>query len=569
MALSEKKIYLINKILDLVCIILAIVSAVSLLVQWGLSAAGRHLLPLFNVIDNSVFAIFLIESAVRFLTARSKKDFLKQYWIDLIVIIPGIQLLQGIRAARFSILLRQMVVLLRFCSRTNVSDKLIRLLGIKPAQLLVITFLMTILIGTFLLTLPLSSKSGQGLDFVDALFTATSATCVTGLIVKDTGTFFSLFGQIVILALIQIGALGIMTFSVTLFMAAGKKLSNKQALAMQDVLDQDSMTGIAELVGFIAKMTIFLELLGAIFLYVGFEPYISAPGQRLYIALFHSISAFCNAGFSVFSDSLVGFAKDPIINLTISFLIICGGIGFIVVKDITDKYVKRKRPMSLGLKLHTKLVVAMTAILLLAGTVLFFIAENHHALNGMPFKDKLLVSFFQSVTARTAGFNSVDIGALTNASLFIMIILMFIGASAGSTGGGIKTTTFWILIKAFLGNLRNKEHINSFNRKIPSSIVGKAVAVFILSLGLVTVFMFLLSMTEHQPFRELLFEVVSAFGTVGLSCGKTAKLSMAGKFLITILMFLGRIGPLTIVLAFAGYHKKVNYRYAEERVMVG
>ena len=569
MALSEKKVHLINKILELVFIVLGIISAVCLLVQWGISVTGHVLLAVFNIIDQAIFAVFLVSSAARFLFSRSKKDFFKNYWMDLIILIPGIQLLQGIHSARISILLRQMIVLLLFCSKNKVSDKLIRLLGLKPAQLLVITFVMTILIGTFLLTMPLSTKSGQGLDFVDALFTATSATCVTGLAVKDTGTFFSLFGQIVILVLIQVGALGIMTFSVTLFMAAGKKLSNKQAMAMQDVLDQDSMAGILELVGFIAKMTIFLELLGAIFLYVGFEPYISAPGQRLYVSLFHSISAFCNAGFSLFSDSLMSYAKDPLINITISLLIICGGIGFIVVKDINDKYVKRKRPMSLGLKLHTKIVVAMTAILLLAGTVLFYVAENNHILKGMNVKDKVLISFFQSATARTAGFNSVDIGALGNASIFMLIILMFVGASSGSTGGGIKTTTFWILIKAFFGNLRNKEHLNSFNRKIPDSTVGKAIAVFILSLALVIVFMYLLSITEHTTFRDLIFEVVSAFGTVGLSCGITAKLSVPGKFLITILMFLGRVGPLTIILAFAGYHKKVNFKYAEERVMVG
>ena len=560
----------INKILDVSIIITAAVSFLILLVQWGMMPVIKTLdTTLLDKIDTVVLIIFIVCGIIRFIFNRTQKGYLQKYWIDLIVLLPLLQLFQGVHSAGLAIVLREAVRFLRFFSRAKVSEKLISLLGIKPAQLLIATFLMTILIGTFLLTLPISTKSSQGLDFVDALFTATSATCVTGLIVQDTGSFFSVFGQLVILLLIQVGALGIMTFSVTLFLAAGKQMSNKETIAMQDVLDADSVSGIVTLIAFIAKMTITIEVLGAIFLFVGFTPYISDPWQRIYVSVFHAISAFCNAGFSLFPDSIMQYADDSIINLTIAFLIILGGLGFIVVKDVWEMYVKGERPRSLGLRLHTKLVLSMTAILLVAGTVLIFFAENRGNFTGLALQHKILISFFQSASARTAGFNSVDIGAMTNASIFSMIILMFIGASSGSTGGGIKTTTFWVLLRSFSSSLQNKDDINAFKRKIPEQIVGKAIAIFILSLGFFILFMYLLCVFEDLPFKDLSFEVVSAFGTVGLSTGITAKFQDIGKLLITSLMFLGRLGPLTIVLAFAGYKRKINYTYAQEKIMVG
>ncbi|MBU4304137.1 MAG: TrkH family potassium uptake protein [Candidatus Omnitrophica bacterium] len=558
----------IRKWLDYLIGVVAGIAFLVLLIQWGFKLGDSHR-RLFNTIDSIVLCVFLLETVLRFLLTPEKKGYLKKNWIDLIVFVPFVQFVRGIKMARIFIILRQLIVMSSLFSRTKRLQKLISLLGFRPAQLLVVSFLMTILIGAFLLTLPIASHSGEALGFIDALFTATSATCVTGLIVKDTGTFFSLFGQLVILALMQIGALGIMTFSVTLFLAVGKKMSNREAMVMQDVLDQDSFAGILGLIRFIARMTLTVELLGAVFLFVGFMPYFQNPLQCLYISVFHSISAFCNAGFSLFSDSLVGFAGDVTINMTVAFLIIFGGIGFIVVEDIWNKYVTGKRSKSLGLKLHTKLVLVTSFILVIIGTLSIFFAESNCALKNMPLKKQILISFFQSVSTRTAGFNSIDIGAMTNASIFSMIVLMFIGASAGSTGGGIKTTTAWVMWRAFTSTLLNRDNISAFKRKIPDAVVAKSVAVFVLSLGLVIVFMYIISILESLPFRELLFEVVSAFGTVGLSCGITASLHMHGKLLITALMFLGRVGPLTMVLAFSGYRRKINYVYAEERILVG
>ncbi|MBU1088230.1 MAG: TrkH family potassium uptake protein [Candidatus Omnitrophica bacterium] len=562
---------IINRLLDSVIGVVGAASLVLLLIEWGMMPIIKGMgITMLDRIDNIVLVIFLLSVISRFIKSESKKEYFKNYWIDLLVFVPCFCFFKGIHNAKLFLVIREAIVLFGFWHKNKFSQKLISLLGLKPAHLLIASFMMTILIGTFLLTLPISTQTGQGLNFVDALFTATSATCVTGLIVRDTGTFFSGFGQFVILALIQIGALGIMTFSVTLFLFAGKQMSNKEAMTMQDVLDQDSLSGIRELIHFIAKMTIFVELLGAIFLYVGFEPYIADPWQRLYTSLFHSVSAFCNAGFSLFSDNLMQYVKDDIINLTIAFLIIFGGLGFIVVKDVWGKFVKKDRPKSLGLKVHTKIVLSITFFLILAGTICIFFAENNSAiLSGMTLKDKILISFFQSVSTRTAGFNTIDIGKMANASIFSMIILMFIGASAGSTGGGIKTTTFWMLLKSFTSSMHSKDDIDSFKREIPRSIVQKSMAIFVLALSFVIIFMYLVSLFENLAFRDLIFEVVSAFGTVGLSTGITASLHLPGKILITLLMFLGRLGPLTVVLAFSGYKQKINYTFAQEKIMVG
>ncbi len=557
-----------NKFLDVAIRIVALLSILVLVLQWGVKL-GEQYQDLFNKIDTAVLIIFLAKVILQFIFFPSKKNYFKEYWMDLIVLIPIFYYTQGLKTACLFLVVRQIIVVFRFFFRIKILERLISLLGLKPAQLLVGSFLLVILFGAFLLSLPISTQDGQGLDISDALFTATSATCVTGLIVKETGAFFSLFGQLVILGLIQVGGLGIMTFSVTLFLAVGRQITRKETVTMQEVLDQNSIADIFGLVKFIAKMTIFAELLGAVYLYIAFEKYIADSAYRFYVAVFHSISAFCNAGFSLFSDSLMLYARDVHINLCFSALIIFGGLGFIVVKDVWEKYAKHNRAKSLGLKLHTKLVISMTIALLVIGTICIFFAETNLALNGLPLKDKILVSFFQSVTARTAGFNTMDIGRLTNASIFSLIVLMFIGASAGSTGGGIKTTTFWIILKGFTSSLNNKDDISVFKRKIPQMIVGKALSVFVLGLGMVGLFAYLLSIFETLPFRDMLFEVVSAFGTVGLSCGITPALHIKGKILITILMFLGRLGPLTIVLAFSRYRRKINYTYAEEKIMVG
>ena len=564
-----KKVEKINRFLNGILNITGSVALVTLIVRWGIHI--EHIGPeLFTMIELGVFIVFVFAVIIRFLIASLKKGYLKTYWMDLLVLIPVTQFfVYGGRSACLFIVIRQGILVASKLFKSEMIKRIISLLSLKPAQLLMLSFLMTILVGAFLLTLPVATQDGSGATFIDALFTATSATCVTGLIVQDTGTFFSMFGQLIILLLIQVGALGIMTFSITLFMAVGKKVSHKERIAMQEVLDQDSVADVVGVIKFIAKMTLFAELWGAVFLYFSFMPYIDDPVFRAYAAIFHSISAFCNAGFSIFPDSLMQYASDVNINLCISFLIIFGGLGFIVVKDIWSKFARKNRARSIGLRLHTKIVLSVSAILLIVGTIAIFIAEYNFGLQGMPLKDKILISFFQSTSARTAGFNTMDIGAMRHGSIFAMIILMFIGASAGSTGGGIKTTTFWMIWKAFTSHMKNKEHISAFRRKLPDAALGKAITVLVLSSVLVISFTFLISLFETLPFRDMFFEVVSAFGTVGLSCGITGQMHMPGKILITILMFLGRLGPLTAVLAFSQYRRKINYTYAEEKIMIG
>ncbi|RKY36592.1 MAG: potassium transporter Trk [Candidatus Omnitrophota bacterium] len=565
MAIKTNKV---NKFLDSLIGIVAFLCFFVLFLEWGLKI-GNAYRSIFNTFDAVILFIFLLEIIMRFLFYPSKKEYFKKYWIDILILIPFIQFIHGLNTARIFIVLKQIVIIFRILVHTKIIQKLISLLGLKPAQLLVVSFITTILIGAFLLTLPIAAKNGQSLNFIDALFTATSATCVTGLIVKDTGTFFAPFGQLVILSLIQAGALGIMTFSITLFLAVGQKMSYKEAITMQEVLDQESIMDILGLIKFIAKMTILIEFIGALFLYAGFMNYLPNPGFRLYAALFHSISAFCNAGFSIFPDSLTAFARDVPLNLCFSFLIIIGGLGFIVVKDIYDKYITKKTPKTIGLKLHSKIVLTMTTALLIIGTVCIFCAENNSAFKDMILQDKLLISFFQSVTARTAGFNTLNINLLSNASIFSLIVLMFIGASSGSTGGGIKTTTFSMILMSVTSRLKNKDHVSIFKRKIPDLITSRALIIFISSIAMIILFAYLTAIFENLAFRDIIFEVVSAFGTVGLSCGITAKLHPAGKILITLLMFLGRLGPLTILLAFSRYKRKIYYKYAEEKIMVG
>ncbi|MBU1036055.1 TrkH family potassium uptake protein, partial [bacterium] len=415
---------------------------------------------------------------------------------------------------------------------------------LSPPQVLLFGFLTVIIIGAILLNIPAASSTGNSVGFINALFTATSATCVTGLIVLDTGKDFSTFGQLVILILLQCGGLGIMTMSTMFAFLAGKRISLRQRLIMQESLNQFSIGGLVRLAKYILIFTAVIEIVGAVILFFCWQR-IYSPLQALYLAVFHSISAFCNAGFSLFSDSIMRYKGDLIINLTFMILIILGGIGFLVLLELFQ-YGKNGT-----LSLHAKLALKISFILILIGfTIIFFIESNNPStLRDLNFPEKIYGSIFQSVTARTAGFNTIHIGSMQNATLFLIIILMFIGASPSSTGGGIKTTTFGLLILYVWSSLKGKEEIQILKRRISQDIIPKVLTVITLSLGLVITMTILLSYVERENFIKVLFEVVSAFGTVGLSTGITSSLSIAGKIIIIITMFTGRIGPLGLALS--------------------
>lgn len=434
-----------------------------------------------------------------------------------------------------------------------------------PARVLVLGFAVLILIGALLLELPVSTYTD--ISFLDALFTATSAVCVTGLVVVDTGTFFTPFGQVVIMCLIQVGGLGFMTAGTIIFIMLGRKITLKERLVIQEALNQRTLSGLIRLAKKIVLFTFILEAVGALFLSTRFVP-IYGWQTGLYYSVFHSISAFCNAGFDLTGGflSLTGFNHDYVVMATIMFLFILGGLGFTVLLEIQQKRNFRK------LSLHSKIVVVSSFFLLALGTVVVLLLENANpeTLASMGVFPKLVNSFFTAATSRTAGFNVIPTEGLRDATLYFLMGLMFIGASPASTGGGIKTTTFSTIIIAVLSIVRGQDDVSVFHRRFPFVIVNKAISIIVVSALLVFVVSLLLTITENAGFLEVLFETFSAFGTVGLSAGLTTDLSPMGRFLVIITMFAGRVGPLTLTLALAqALKKKAPFRYPEERILVG
>lgn len=445
--------------------------------------------------------------------------------------------------------------------------KIVGKLKLDPPKTLVLGFALIILIGTMLLTLPSATVNGQGLPWLDALFTATSATCVTGLVVVDTGTTFTLFGQIVILSLIQIGGLGFMTLATFFALIMRKRISLRERLLLQESLNTVSMEGVVRLAKMILIFTAITELIGGVLLSIRFS-FDFPIGKAIFYGFFHAISNFNNAGFDLMGEfsSLTRYVDDPLVTLVVCSLIVLGGIGFIVVSDVYDyRYTHR-------LSLHTKVVLATTATLITVGTVLIFFLEysNPKTLQPLSLLGKVFGSLFQSVTARTAGSNTLNIGDMNQSSLFLIILLMFIGASPGSTGGGIKTTTFATLIGAVVAQIKGKEDVIFFRQRILPHMIYKSLTVTMIGLFVVMAVTMVLSITEPgAEFQKILFEVTSAFATTGLSMGLTPGLSPLGKFLIVLTMFAGRVGPLTIAFALAQRKQKEYYRYPKGKITIG
>lgn len=448
----------------------------------------------------------------------------------------------------------------------------------SPALYPVLSFLILILFGTFLLV-ALPTANGTHLHLINALFMSTSATCVTGLSVMDVATRLTIWGQLTILALIQLGGLGIMTFSTVLILALGRSVSFRSRFIVQDIFAHSPQSDFTVLLRRVLIFTFSFEALGTLALFARFHTQYALP-TAWYYALFNSVSAFCNAGFSLFSDSFVHYRGDVLVNLTLILLIISGGIGFMVMHDVTRARDKRHsfRQFWNQLSLHSKLVLSMTLFLLVAGTFFFLGSEWSDALKGLPFQEKLLTALFQSVTPRTAGFNTVDYSSMNNISLLGTLILMFIGASPGSTGGGIKTSTLAVLLALCRARLSGSGHVHAFKRSISAGTINRAFGIFVISVVIILLGTAGLLLTEvgnlpyqasRGQFLELLFETTSAYGTVGLSMGVTAGLSAWGKFILVLVMFTGRLGPLLIAMAIRPASGKGRFLYAEERVMIG
>jgi trk system potassium uptake protein len=466
----------------------------------------------------------------------------------------------------FFLLIRQIFFIAKYLIFHAFEGAIYKRLIKNPPVTFLVSFAATILFGTILLMLPAATVSQKVTPFINALFTATSATCVTGLVVVDTGTYYSLFGQLVILALIQIGGLGIMTISTAFAVLLGQKLALRVENVMHNVMGEGLRFDLITLIKNVVMVTAIIEIAGALFLFNTFR-HMYEPANALYYSVFHSISAFCNAGFSLYSDSFVRFVFNLNINAVITLMIIIGGLGFPVIVDVY--YYLTKKSNRLSLSLHSKIVLSTTTFLLVFGTVMFFISEYYYTMEDIPIHRKLMSSWFQSVTCRTAGFNTIDQSGMNSSSSIISIVLMFIGASPGSTGGGIKTSTFALLILSIFALIKGQPDINVFKRRISMSSVRISTGLITISLMWVFIIVYLMLLYDNFSLEDTLFEAISAFGTVGLSRGITPYLSSASKLLITLLMYIGRVGPLTVLFALSQRKKTLHYSLAEEKITIG
>ena len=435
--------------------------------------------------------------------------------------------------------------------------------SLSSFQIIIIGFAGIILLGTILLMMPFSTQSGAGTSFLDALFTATSAVCVTGLVVQDTATYWSYFGQFVILCLIQIGGMGVITVASSLALLSGRKLSFSQRNIMQEALSAPQVGGIVKLTSFVIKGTLLFEVLGALIMLPVFCKDFGIKG--IWMSFFHSISAFCNAGFDLLGvnvkySSLISYAENPVVNITIMLLIIIGGIGFLTWSDV----VNHKHKIS-DYRMQSKVILSTTGILIAVPTIYFFVIEFTH----LPLVDRIYASFFQAITPRTAGFNTVDFGILSESGIGIIILLMLIGGSPGSTAGGMKTTTITVLFANAKAVFRRKDETDLFGRRIPSDTIRTASTILILYVTLFFCGGVLLSLLEGLPMMTCLFETASAIGTVGLTLGITPQLGFLSRLILIFLMFFGRVGGLTLIFAALSGSSKHFSKLPQEKITVG
>lgn len=420
-------------------------------------------------------------------------------------------------------------------------------ISMTPPQLILLGFAAVILLGSLLLALPISTKSGQSVSYTDALFTATSATCVTGLVTLSTVATWSIFGQVIILLLIQIGGMGVITVMAGIMLLLQKRFGIKDRVLLQDSFNLNTLSGLVIFLRKVIAGTFIIESLGAVLYMTVFVPHFGVKG--IWISVFNSVSAFCNAGIDIISDySLCDFAHNPVVNITTCLLIFMGGIGFIVWWDVLDAVKKQKAKWFKHLTLHSKIAISSSVFLILAGAVLIFVFEynNPHTIKDFSLFDKIQASVFQSVTTRTAGFMTIPQQNLTNPSSYVSLLLMFIGGSPAGTAGGIKTVTFTVLIASSISAIKNRNETVLFNRSIPKLAVSKAVAVTSVSFATMFLSTVFLSIFVQADALDIIFETISATATVGLSRNLTSSLNEIGKIIIIITMYIGRVGPITL-----------------------
>lgn len=520
-----------------------------------------------------------IQTIYYYYQSSGLEDFLRRYIFSVIVLVPLIITWGDLDFAYWlssAHLLASIMALYDtegstnpFEERLNKRQSWTRYIKLSPAQVILLSFSGVILLGTFLLMLPIASTTETSFGFMDALFMATSATCVTGLATLSVATDFSLFGQLVLLTLFQIGGLSIMTLYSSVAILLGRSMQMRDRVVMQDLLDVNSLDELLAMILDILKYTFVIELWGAVILTIGFIFEGMEFGQALYYGVFHSVSAFCNAGLSLFPNSLESYATSPLVHGTVAVLATIGGLGFIVLKELKEIFIGKR--LLRNLTLHTRIVLVSSFILTSSGAILFFFSEFLNTLDGFSLIEKTQIAIFQSAMTRSTGFNSIPYDQMMPYTVYLMTLFMFVGGSPGSTAGGVKTTTLAILLYSIIATLRSAKVVTIYDREIPSHIIVKVTAITFLSILIICFSTFLLLFLEPNfSFMALFFEVVSAAGTVGLSLGITADLSVGSKIWLSILMLVGRIGPLTLVLAIGQQaFKGGKIDYPDGRVMIG
>ena len=542
-------------------------------------------LVIINALDITVLIILVTEVVTALKAAPYKYIYIRQNIFALIFTATFVLLFAFSKVQTFQVhfspervapsltaaVLKNTFLVLKVLTRFRKLNTLLESISLKPAQTIVLSFLLVILVGALILMVPFTSSSHKGLPFLDALFTSTSAVCVTGLIVVDTAAAYSIWGHISIMLLIQIGGLGIMLLSYFSIFVLRRGISRQDKLIAAYMLSQDDLRSLKKTVIAIIGATFLFEALGTLLLYLSTPSFAGPWGGRLFAALFHAVSAFCNAGFALFTDSLEGFYGNLLLNATITLLIITGGLSFGVHMNLLDLFKRDGRSASRvrRLSVNSRVVLIISAVLIVTGALIFYALEHGGVLRELGTGKQYLAAFFQSVTLRTAGFNTVPLGALGSATYLFMCLFMFIGGAAGSTAGGIKVNNLAAMGAYFRSLLRETKEVTLFRSSLGSDIILKSFT--IATFGLVTVFLgtFILMLTEDAPAIKILFEAVSAFGTVGLSAGITGDLSPVGKSVIIIMMFLGRIGPLTFIAAAGSRQGQREIHYPGANLSIG
>lgn len=573
--------------------LLTLISVGLLIYAHGIAQKPATIQLLFNAID-AILSIFVIIYLLRILYTFERKKFLRRTWFEglLMAIIlinevstyglqesaiytffESIDIPLSVEVYRVVVSLFMLLLLIIELLETRVH---LKTLQFKPTISFLFSFLFLILIGAGLLMMPNMITTPGSMRFIDALFMAASASCVTGLAVVDPGTYFTFSGQVVLLMLVQLGGLGILTFATFFATLMRQGVGIKQHVAMYEIMESESLFSTKNLLRKLVVMTFSIEAIGAVIIFLtwGQEVQFESLGSKIFFSVFHAVSAFCNAGLSLFPEGLYTEAVrfSYVMHLTVALLIIFGGIGFPTILDVLSPQSMRarmERPWR-NWRLLSRITIFTSAALITMGTIGFFMLEYYNTLAQLSFVEAVIASFFQAVTTRTAGFNTLDISALNVPTLLMFIFLMFIGASPGSTGGGIKTTTFAIILLSVWATIRGKRNVEIGNRTIPHLVSYKAFSVFTFAAMINILFLFILTITDSQfDIFRLAFEQVSAFATVGLSTGITAGLSDAGKGVIIVSMFMGRVGTLTLALALSTRATTTAYKYPETHVPVG